>query len=298
MARMPKPLLLLAFALGAFLAGGQSNATDAPSGSAPNMAPFVALAQIVVAGEDKTWGESIQLDTYVEELVYAVKPEHGWTPKSSLWDDVATRVKTDVVSHPDLFFQIRRDLTTQGYAMSYAGALTPEQAKDIATLYQSGAGQKYLAFSADLLDLYLEVMRKGRDEGEHGPIRAAMVDAMRSHSAQDERVLLAAGTRYLVSKTGGVRSAPAGLIRQRVAMMTAANASPTEWNALFARYKRDMDSIVRVANDPLTQLEMDHSNSYGGPAVNTLTSLQPSLASWRAFYWTAEAKLSGQSTNP
>jgi hypothetical protein len=298
MARMPRTLLLVILALGFSLASSWGHAMDAADGPVLDTAPFDALAQIVVAGEDKAWGTGIQLDTYVDELVYAVKPEHGWTPRSPLWNEVAARVKADVASQPDLFLQIRRQVMAQGYARSYAQALTPKQAKDITTLYQSGAGQKYLAFSADLLDLYLEIMRKGRDEGEQGPIRAAMFDALKSPSSQDERVLLAASTRYLVSEMGGVRSAPAGLVRQRVAMKTAASASPTEWNALFARYRQDMDSIVRVANDPLTQLEMDHSNSYGGPPIGTLTSLQPSLASWRAFYWTAEAKQPRQSANP
>lgn len=292
MAWMPRSLSALMLALGFLTTVGPLYATDAPVTSTPDMVPFVSLARIVVAGEDKTWGSGIQMDTYVDDLVYAVGAEHGWTPKNAMWPEVAAHVRADIDQHPDLFLQARKETTTQDYASSYATDLTAQQAKDIAALYQSDAGQKYLAFSDDVLNFYLTIMRRGRDEGAQGATSTAMINALRAPVSQDERILLAAGTRYMVSGMGGSQSTPgaAPLTRQRMALNMAAKGAPGEWDALFARYQRDMPAIERVANDSLTRLEMDHASTHGGTSVKAMAPIQSYLASWKAFYWTAKAK--------
>ncbi|RAO74601.1 hypothetical protein [Dyella jiangningensis] len=298
---MQRPFFVLVFALGLLPASVQIQATEIPNIRTREAAPFLTLAQIVVAGEAKTWDSRIQLDTYVDELVYAVGAEHGWTPKNALWPEVAARVRTDIDKHPDLFFQTRREATTQGYAKSYAMSLTARQADDVATLYQSEAGQKYLAFSADVLNFYLTVMRRARDEGQPGALREVMVNALKAPPAKDERVLLAAGTRYLVSAMGDSRSKPPGAQRltlERMNINMVARAAPSEWNALFARYEHDMNAIEQVANDPLAQLEMDHSSDYRLTPANVPASIQAYLASWKAFYWTAKAKRIEAPANP
>jgi len=287
MAWMPRVFSLLLLVPSALFAADIGDTASTPQ--APSVEPFTALAQIVVDGEAKSWTSDVQIDSYVYELVFLVGAEHGWTFKDPLWNEVAARVRTDVVQHLDALLRDRREAAINGYALSYRLALGPEQANEIAALYRSGRGQRYLAFSKDVLNLYLATMIKLRREGDQGPLRTAIVEALKQPLTSDQRVLLAGGTRYLVSEMGGIRTSPAGLTRQRMAMTMVAGAVPSEWNALFSRYARDMNDITEVAKNPLTIMEMERSQSYE-PDPNKLAYVRSAMASWKAFYWEARAK--------
>jgi len=50
-----------------------------------------------------------------------------------------------------------------------------------------------------------------------------------------------------------------------------------------------MAGIVEVANDPLTIMEMERSQSYG-PDESKIAHFRSAMASWKAFYWEARAK--------
>jgi hypothetical protein len=287
MAWMPRLFSVLFLVPSVLLATDISDITNSPQ--APTAASFTALAQIVVDEEAKSWTSDVQIDSYVYVLVRLVGGEHDWTVKDPLWSEVTARVRTDVVQHLDQFLRDRREAAVDGYARSYQLGLSPGQAKDIARLYLSEHGQKYLAFSADVFNLYLDVMIRARNEGDHGPLREAMANALRQPLSTDQRFLLAAGTRYLVSGGGGIRTSPTGLTKQRMAIAMVAGAAPAEWNALFSRYASDMAGIVEVANDPLTIMEMERSQSYG-PDESKIAHFRSAMASWKAFYWEARAK--------
>ena len=295
MAWMPRLFSVLFLVPSVLFATDISDIANTPQ--APTAASFTALAQIVVDEEAKSWTSDAQIDSYVYLLVRLVGGEHDWTVKDPLWSEVTARVRTDVVQHLDQFLRDRREAAIDGYARSYQLGLSPGQSKDIARLYLSEHGQKYLAFSADVFNLYLNVMIRARNEGDHGPLREAMANALRQPLSTDQRFLLAAGTRYLVSGGGGIRTSPMGLTKQRMAIAMVAGAAPVEWNALFSRYASDMTGIVEVANDPLTIMEMERSQSYGQDE-SKIAHFRLAMASWKAFYWEARAKQPQSAVTP
>jgi hypothetical protein len=299
----------LFFACGMLLATGTFAQVVVADHTTKADPPAVELARLLVDKESAGWGTAPSMDFMVALLVRQLDPDHGhgWTPEDPLWKHMETQVRKDCATQWDALVKDRREAAANAYVQSFQSGLSDAQVSELISLYRSPEGQRYLAFSAEIFDLYLQVIGRAQEDGVRDAVRRAFAEALRpDNAAVDERLMLAAGSRYLLAQTGGgaggaLAATPnasrgdATLAQQLVLMKVVSKIAPERLDAMFAAYRSDIPAIRKMEENPLVGIEIKRSTAYGPDPNTFLRAVRPFMPSWKAAYWAARARQQGTS---